>query len=175
MTGMSDKKGRSSPRKGRLEFERGLGDARPFIQLVLAFLHRTDHHRRAVYLDDLDLARVGETIGLASVETEARKPEFREKFGDYQNQIGVEGQRPIKALTISEATGIPRETVRRKLKILLEHGVIVEKAPGGYVLKPGFMQKPETMELVDRGMRDTLQFMNDCVKLGFVRWVDEAE
>ena len=104
---------------------------------------------------------------------ESRKADFVDKFGNFETRIGIEGQRPVNAMTISQATGIPRETVRRKLKLLLERGVIVEKTRGAYVMKPGFIQQPETMDIVDRGMRDTLQFMNDCVKLGLVRWVDD--
>ena len=50
-------------------------------------------------------------------------------------------------MTISQATGIPRETVRRKLKLLLERGVIVEKTRGAYVMKPGFIQQPENMDM----------------------------
>ena len=160
-------------RKGHLELVRGRDDARTFIHLLMNFLHRTDQDRRGLYSGDLDLAAVGETVGLAAIEHEARKVDFIEKFGNFENRIGTEGQRPVNALTISQATGIPRETVRRKLKLLLERGVIVEKTRGGYVMKPGYIQTPENMDIVDRGMRDTLQFMNECVKLGLVRWVDD--
>jgi predicted transcriptional regulator len=166
---------RSARRKGHLELARGEADARLFTHLLLNFLHRTDQERRGMYSGDLDLAAVGETVGLVAIEPESRKPEFREKFGNFQAVIGVEGQRPVNALTISAATGIPRETVRRKLKLLLERGVITEKARGAYVIKPGFIQRPENLAVVERAMRDTLQFMNDCVKLGLVSWVDEAE
>jgi predicted transcriptional regulator len=166
---------RPGRRKGHLESVRGLGDARPFMHLLVNFLHRADHERRRLYSGDLELAAVGETVGLVAIEAASRTPAFREKFGDYQTVIGLEGQRPVNALTIANATGIPRETVRRKLKLLLERGVIVEKERGAYVVKPGFIQQPENLELVDRGMRYALQFMNDCVKLGLVRWVDDAE
>ncbi len=172
---MSNSEPRRVRRKGHLESVRGPGDSRPFIHLLMNFLHRTDRDRRSLYSGDLDLAAVSETVGLAAIEAQLRQPEFREKFGDFQTVMGTEGQRPVKALTISQATGIPRETVRRKLKILLERGVIVEKTRGAYVFKPGFIQQPESMEIIERGMRDTLQFMNDCVTLGLVRWVDEAE
>jgi predicted transcriptional regulator len=172
---MSDGERQRAKRKGHLELVRGQGDARPFVHLMMNFLHRADRDRRGLYSGDLDLATVSETVGLASVEADARRPEFIEKFGDFRAVIGIEGQRPINALTISQATGIPRETVRRKLKLLVERGVIVEKTRGGYVFKPGFIQKPENLDLVERGMRDALQFMNDCVKLGLVRWVDETE
>ena len=167
--------GKKGRRKGRLELARGAADARPFIHLLLNFLHRADQERRGVYAGDLDLAAVGETVGMAALDPESRKPEFREKFGDYQTVVGLEAQRGVNGLTIAEATGIPRETVRRKLKLLLQRGVIVEKARGAYVMRPGFIQKPENLEVVERGMRDTLRFMNDCVRLGLVRWVDDSE
>ncbi len=172
---MSKSRQPTGPRKGHLELVRGRDDSRPFIHLLMNFLHRTDQDRRGLYSGDLDLAAVGETVGLAAIEPESRKPEFLEKFGDFRTVIGLEGQRPVKALTISQATGIPRETVRRKLKILLDRGVIVEKSRGAYVFKPGYIQQPESMEVIERAMRDSLQFMNDCVALGLVRWVDEAE
>jgi hypothetical protein len=171
---MSNSRPATARRRGRLELVRGQGDARPFMHLVMNFLHRVDHHRRILFGGDLDLAEVAETIGMAAVEAASRTPEFIEKFGDYRAVIGIEGQRPVTAQSISQSTGIPRETVRRKLKLLVERGVIVEKTRGGYVFKPGFIQQPGNLDLVDRSMRDSLQFMNDCVKLGLVRWVDEG-
>jgi predicted transcriptional regulator len=173
--GMSKNQRPANQRKGHLELARGRDDARTFMHLLMNFLHRADYYRRSIHCGDLDLAAVSETVGLAAIEHEARKADFIAKFGNYENRIGTEGQRPVNALTISQATGIPRETVRRKLKLLLERDVVVEKTRGGYVMKPGFIQTPENMDIVDRGMRDALQFMNDCMKLGLVRWNDETD
>ena len=166
---------RLARRKGHLELVRGSADARLFAHLLVNFLHRADRERREMYRGDLDLAAVGETVGLVAIEPEARKPEFREKFGSYDSVIGLEGQQGVNALSVAAATGIPRETVRRKLKLLLERGVIAEKTRGSYVFKPGFIQRAENQARIERGMRDTLQFMNDCINLGLVRWVDEGE
>lgn len=162
-------------RKGHLALVRGSADARLFVHLLVNFLHRTDRERREMYHGDLDLAAVGETVGLVAVEPEARKPEFREKFGGYDTVIGLEAQQGVNALSVAAATGIPRETVRRKLKLLMERGVIAEKTRGAYVFKPGFIQQDENQARIERGMRDTLQFMNDCINLGVIRWVDEGE
>jgi DNA-binding GntR family transcriptional regulator len=74
----------------------------------------------------------------------------------------------VNALSVSETTGIPRKTVRRKLKTLVERGVLVEK-DGGYIYKPGNVQNPQHLEAFERGMRDTLQFINDCLKLGLLQ------
>jgi predicted ArsR family transcriptional regulator len=93
-----------------------------------------------------------------------RDPAFREAFGDYNTVVGTARQRPINALSVSEATGIPRETVRRKLKALVEKGVLIEKN-GGYVYKPGNVQEPQRREIFQRGMSNTVQFVNECLKL----------
>ena len=147
---------------------RGEAAMRVFIHLLLNFLHRTDRERRAFYGTDLDMAAISETVGIAALEAEMRDPAFREAFGDYRKVVGTERQRPVNALSVSATTGIPRETVRRKLKALVEKGVLVEKE-GGYVYKPGNVQDPERLEIFERGMRDTLQFINDCLKLGLLQ------
>ena len=57
------------------------------------------------------------------------------------------------------------------MKQLIARGVLTERGRGAYVYTPGFIQQPENIELVDRGMRYTMQFMNDCVRLGLIQWV----
>jgi hypothetical protein len=147
---------------------RGEDAMRVFIHLLLNFLHRTDRERRAFYGTDLDMAAIAEMVGIAALEAEMRDPAFREAFGDYRKVVGTERRRPVNALSVSATTGIPRETVRRKLKMLVEKGVLVEK-DGGYIYKPGNVQNPQHLEAFERGMRDTLQFINDCLKLGLLQ------
>jgi hypothetical protein len=162
-------------RKGRLELTRGIENSRVFMHLLMNFLHRADHERRTLYKGDLELAAVGETVGMVVIEPLTRTPEFLEQFSDYRVPVGLAAQQSVNAMTISDSTGIPRETVRRRLKQLIARGVLTERGRGAYVYTPGFIQQPENIELVDRGMRYTLQFMNDCVRLGLIRWVDDAE
>jgi hypothetical protein len=148
---------------------RGEAGLRVFIHLLLNFLHRSDRERRAFYgTDDLDTAAIAETVGIAALEAEMRDPAFREAFGDYEKVVGTERQRPVNALSVSASTGIPRETVRRKLKALVEKGVLAEK-DGGYIYKPGNVQDPKRIEAFERGRSNTLQFVNDCLKLGLLQ------
>jgi hypothetical protein len=147
---------------------RGDSGTRVFIHLLLNFIHRADRERRAFYGDDLDIAAIAETVGIGAIEAEMRDPAFRKEFADYDQVVGIERQRPVNALSVSAATGIPRETVRRKLKILLERGLLVEKE-GGYIYKPGVMQQPQHRAAFEHGMRDTLQFVNECLKLGLLK------
>ena len=55
---------------------------------------------------------------------------------DRQRQTS--GRRHSNALSIAAASGIPRETVRRKLKKLAERGWIVENDVGGFTLNEQF-------------------------------------
>jgi hypothetical protein len=157
-----------------LAIVRGEQAMRLFIHLLLNFLHRSDRERRAFYGTDLDTAAIAETVGIAALEAGMRDPAFRKAFGDYTTVVGVERQRPVNALSVAEATGLPRETVRRKLKILLKQGVLAEK-DGGYVYQPGIVQQPQHAEVFERGMRNTLQFVNECLKFGVLQAAPAAQ
>ena len=156
------------PKPAQLVATRGREDLRLFLHLLATFVHRMDNARRELYFGDLALASVAGTIALQSIDPGMRDPEFRDKFRDLRSVIGIQGQHPVNALSISEATGVPRETVRRKLKILLEKGVITEQSRGLYVIKPGWAQRPEHIAVIEQGMRDAIQFLNDCLRVGLV-------
>jgi predicted transcriptional regulator len=147
---------------------------RTFALVLLNFLHRTDEIRREAYDDDLNTAAIGEAVGIIASEPKRRDPEFQRQFSDFRVIIGVAGQQPSNALSIANATGMPRETVRRKLQNLVKRGILT-KAKGGYIMTPGFIQTPKNLALADRAMREAVHFINECFNFGLVRWVDDAE
>ena len=159
--------------KGRLEYTNDLVDTRLFVHLVGALVHRLDLDRRKLYENDLDQASVAGAVALESADASLRLAEFREEYRDIRKVIGVEGQHGANALSISHFTGIPRETVRRKLKRLVERGAVMEKSRGSYIIKPGFPQTPESINTIQGAMRYTLQFMNDCISMGLIKIVDK--
>jgi predicted transcriptional regulator len=50
---------------------------------------------------------------------------------------------PCNAFSLSNATGIPRETIRRKIRILKERGLVGRHPQGGYVIQPGIAERFE--------------------------------
>ena len=68
-------------------------------------------------------------------------------------------------------TGIPRETVRRKINQLLKLNVIVEKEPARYCLRPGILHEPYRQAAFARGLAETVRFMNELLAHDVVRWV----
>lgn len=157
--------------EGRLTLAGGGGNSRLFIYIIGNYLHRIERERRALYEGDLDLALVAELVGTSSVEPGLRDATFREKHATFDSVIGIEGQRAINATSIASASGIPRETVRRKLKRLLQLGIIVEKRRFRYVINPGVLQQSHHQAAFARGIEQTVRFMNECLAQGVVRWV----
>jgi biotin operon repressor len=161
--------------EGRLMLAESSANSRLFLYMIGNYLHRLENERRALYFGDLDLARVAEIIGTAGVEPGMRDAAFRAEHSTFDSIVGIEGQRAVNATSIASATGIPRETVRRKLKRLLKLGFIVEKSRAHYVLTPGMLQDPQRQAAIARGFQQTVQFMNECLEHGVVRWIDRQK
>src|SRR5438552_2772455 len=102
---------------------RGETVPRVFVHLLANFLLRTDRERRDLYFGDLDLAGIATTVGIGALEADFRDADFRAQFNDYMRVIGTERQRPLNAQSVAQSSGLPRETVRRKLKTLVQKGV----------------------------------------------------
>jgi predicted transcriptional regulator len=159
---------------GRLVLTSAEGDvSRAFVLRMLMLFGRVDQLRRRLYLSDLDLASVGETVGASALEPFWRDSDASRDFQSFREIVGVERQRGVNALSIAQSTGMPRETVRRMLKKLVKHGILAEKTRGRYVYMPGFVQKSETQEMAAVAIRETMMMMNDLVELGIIRWVAE--
>jgi hypothetical protein len=157
--------------EGRLELVEGPANSRLFAYLVGNYLLRIDRLRRELYFGDLDLALVGEVIGAAAIEPGMRDAAFREKYKYFDKVVSVEDSRSVNAASIAIATGIPRETVRRRIRRLLEAGFIVEKEPARYVMRPGILLEPGRQAAFARGTEQTVRFINELLENGVVRWV----
>jgi hypothetical protein len=154
---------------------RGGADTRTFLMLLLRLVHGVDRLRRDAYYGDLDLAVVAIIVASAGVEHMTRQPDFRDRYGDIRQVVGADRQRGVNALSVADASGIPRETVRRKLKQLVAMGVLQEKTRGKYIMKPGFTQSAGSLAMVDKGLALALQFLNDSVALGVLRWTESGK
>ena len=64
-----------------------------------------------------------------------------------------EEHHPISARAIAEATGLPRETVRRKIAILVEAGHLVQD-PRGVRTRPGLLEQRQNGQFVATATRE---------------------
>lgn len=146
-------------------------NSRLIVFLAGNFLHRIERDRCELCFGDLDLARIAEIIGLIAIEPGMRDATFRERYRSLQTIIGIAGQRAVSAASIAAATGIPRETVRRKLKRLLTLGYIVEKGRARYVITPGTLQQPERQAVFERTFSQLTLLINDLLEKGLLQWI----
>jgi hypothetical protein len=62
------------------------------------------------------------------------------KAAGVTTQQAWHGLEPCNAFSLSTATGIPRETIRRKISILVKRGWIQKHSTGGYIILPGISE-----------------------------------
>lgn len=172
-TGVPRRRATKVPAVAQVELVDGAG--RLLLTLLGNYLHRLDVERRRIYYNDLDLARIIEIIGLRGVEAGMRDAAYRDRYRDYDRPVDIQDMRSATASSIASATGFPRETVRRKIRKLIELGLIVETSRSNYVLNPGIYLREEAQLAMARGFHATVLFINEALAQGLIRWVPAPE
>ena len=73
--------------------------------------------------------------------------------------------------SIASATGLNRETTRRKVDSLVEKGVLMRLDNGTITFAPGVIQAQSTQDLVRRQLDDVIRTANDLVRDGVLEFV----
>ncbi|HZP98995.1 MAG TPA: hypothetical protein VFB13_05615 [Reyranella sp.] len=166
------------PSKSRQRVLRGSltpEQTRIFLYLLFAMVQRIDGQRREVFGGDLDLASILHAVSESTIEGLMRDPDWRGRHGDLSKVVGATGQRGINTLSISQATGIPRETARRKIKKLIAMGALTDTGRNEFILTPGYLQRVMTPQRFDKLMADTVRFFNEALAAGVYTWSDSQE
>ena len=96
--------------------------------LVNNFLNTARHLKR---LNDVDPASllILLTVYVASIQRTLRQP-GESVIDQGEDAIAAHFFQPISRRAVAEATGLPRETVRRKINALIDKGLILEEEAG---------------------------------------------
>jgi DNA-binding transcriptional ArsR family regulator len=145
--------------------ERFVGAQYAWTSMLLEYLIATRHR-----MGDLDRALILGVIGL-SVLSQAQR-NFRnataDKEPDYAGKLLPDGAE-INAYSLSNITGIPRETVRRKLSSLEKAGLIEQLPNGAWTLtaddQGGAHARAELQELVNLATQGLARLYGQLVKL----------
>ena len=76
---------------------------------------------------------------------------------------------PCNVSSIAAATGLNRETARRRVNALIKAGALMRLEGGEIVFPIGYMQNPETALLVRKLLEAVTRFVNESVKDGALR------
>jgi hypothetical protein len=105
-------------------------NARAISFFVTEFILRSAEGISGLYDHDYEMAILFMTISNRVAEKVMNDPKLREQYGSYNNTIPPEHALLISRMALARATGLPRETVRRKVAKLIEMGWVVELAGG---------------------------------------------
>ena len=95
--------------------------------------------------------------------------ELPETLRDLQNPLpaGVAGECNISS--IAAATGLNRETTRRKVNALVEEGFLSRSEAGEVSFSPGVLQRDATLELIRLQLETVARLVNDALRDGVLR------
>ncbi len=109
---------------------------------VTEFILRSAENIAQVYENDLEAALIFLTISNRNSEKAMHDPKLREIYGSYNTTIPPEHTLLISRMALARATGLPRETVRRKVAKLVANGWVLE-VPGGLRARPDLNRHAE--------------------------------
>lgn len=138
--------------------------SRIFAVAFLRFFQQACRLQIALFEGDIDLVIIAGAVAVANIESRMREADFRAAFSRIDTIVGVQRQRGCNALSVSEATGLPRETVRRKINRLIDLGIVSRRGIGDYILTPGVAQSEPFVSLFQRLSDETLRLVNECLQ-----------
>lgn len=109
----------------------------------IEYLLRTLRNLGPLFDFDYERMIITLSVSMGNVQHLMNPPEQLAPFEDITAIIPAEIQRPVTRLAITRATGLPRETVRRKVAALVESGFLIKDERGGVRLRPGALTDPK--------------------------------
>jgi len=119
-------------------------------------------------VDDYDQAMILVAVVAITSERLMRgglKPEERR----LDEAISLERLGRCNISSIASATGINRETARRKVMSLVRQGLLRRSSDGSIAFAEGLLQEPTTAALIRRQLETVLRLTNDLGRLGVLR------
>ena len=120
----------------------------------IEYLLRTLRNLGPVFNFDYDRMIITLSVTLGNVQHLLNSPGRLEPYQDLATLIPADLQRPVTRLAITRATGLPRETVRRKVASLIEEGMLISDERGGVRLAPGALMQGEFLGAVEQNEAD---------------------
>jgi len=114
-----------------------------------------------------DACQIYAMIAISSVQRFARNPDQAEYHG--ADPLPAELSGAISRRQLSECTGIPRETVARHVRQLIDRGLVVETQRGQLRTPPGLLQDIGQSGLPDRIAQETARMANALLRLGVLQ------
>lgn len=121
--------------------------------------------RIALFDGDIESAIISDAVGFNSTIHMFSTLRGLEVFSDLTVVVG-DAQQGCTAQMIADITGLPRETVRRKLKKLVESRYLTMTEDGRYIFRPGVLLEEPHVSAILELEQITFEFINRCLATG---------
>jgi hypothetical protein len=122
--------------------------SRLIAHFVTEFILRSAEGVSQAFDHDYEAAILFLTISIRNSERVMSDPKLREIYGSYTSTIPPEHTLLISRMALARATGLPRETVRRKVAKLIAKGWVVELA-SGLRARPDLNRHPDYVAVLE--------------------------
>ena len=137
------------------------------LRLVLLTLRCMETWKHSV--DDYDRAMI--LVAVAAITAERLlRADHSESHAALDEPLPPDLMARCNVSSIASATGLNRETTRRKVDSLVEKGLLVRLDNGTITFAPGVVQQQSTQELVRRQLEDVIRTANDLVRDGVLEF-----
>ncbi len=117
--------------------------------------------------DRLDPHNVLIILAVISITSEKlMRTQLDPKYHALSNYLPLEQLQGCNVASIAAATGLNRETVRRRVQHLIGSGSLIRTDSGEIALPPGKVNEDSALELVRRQLEAVTRFANDSLRDG---------
>lgn len=137
------------------------------IRLAMLTLRCMENWRFGV--EDCEKALILVAVLAIGGERFTRGEELGEELRSLRNPVPPDRHPPCNISSIAAATGLNRETARRKVLELAEAGILDRSASGTVSFRLGVLEREETSEVIRRQLEAVVRVMNDLMREGAVK------
>ena len=130
------------------------------LRLVLLSLRLMENWKHSV--DDYDRAMI--LISVAAISAERLLRSAEGPYKSLSEVIPAERLAKCNVSSIASATGLNRETTRRKVEGLINQGLLVRMDDGSLTFAEGIMQRDSTFALVRKQLEVIMKAANDLMR-----------
>lgn len=142
------------------------------LRIAILSLRSMENWRRPVRdYDSIVIMLAIAAISGEKLTRTALEPEYQ----DLASPIPRDRLTPCNISSIAEATGLNRETTRRKVNRLLAAGLIQRGPDGSISFTPGFSQRSEPMTMVRAQLDIMNRTANELIRDGVLKWSSKAD
>lgn len=122
--------------------------SRTVAHFIAEFMLRAAESVSRQFENDYEAAILFLAISTRNTQIVMNDPVLRQKYGSYSTRIPLDLSTPVSRLALARSTGLPRETVRRKVAYLIKREFVVEDSKKMLRVNPKLNEAADYVEVL---------------------------